>query len=348
MCAKCSNCAASFETEDVTLAAQKILSCIYRLAQRNLSMGAAAVCDILHGSKNKKIKSLHLDELSTYGIMSDTPALKIRAVTEGLSDRGYIRRGDYDSLVLTNKAREILFNGEHLSMAFKKSTAESRPKAAAKGKGGRISENPELFEQLRGLRSQLAEEAKVPAYIIFSDATLHDMCAKLPKDDAEFLNVSGVGETKAERYGKEFTELIANYVKENPDCEKSEPQIILSRRQKSQQVGGFDNDTYQKKKLSGFKDSAAVKQLSQISAEIAAEHTLDEKKVERAIESYLIGNGYLGKRQSGIFVTPKGGINGINMSTKCLDKGERVTVIEYRQKARKLIYESLEEILSEI
>lgn len=340
MCSKCSNCAAGFETEDVTLAAQKILSCVYRLAQRNLHMGAAAVADILRGSKNKRIMSFKLNELSTYGIMSDTPVLKIRAIIEGLCDRQYIRRGDYESLILTNKAREILFDGATLSMAFKKSVSETAPKAASRSGGGTITENPELFGRLRSLRAKLAEEAKVPAYIIFTDAALHDMCAKLPKTQAEFLYVSGVGKTKAERYGAQFTEVIREWLSENPNSGES-PELALSRRRRSQYAGDGDGGERPQK----IRTAVKPKQLSEIAEETAAERGLDVKLVEHAMQAYLTLNGYLEQRGGELRVTPKGGVNGIAMSTKCLDGGVRETVIEYRRAAQILIDDALDEIL---
>ena len=213
MCAKCSNCASGFVSEDVTVAAQKILSCVYRLAQKDLRMGEVFVTDVLTGSKAKKIKDFGADKLSTYGIMADTGRLKVRAIINGLCDRGYLRRGDFEVLILTAKARELLFEGKQLSMTFKKSTAEDKPQAAKlTSRHERIAEDPELFDKLRALRTELASEAGVPAYIIFSDAALIDMCRVKPRDMDDFLTVSGVGSVKAERYGEKFTAAIRGYL----------------------------------------------------------------------------------------------------------------------------------------
>ncbi|MBP3271644.1 MAG: DNA helicase RecQ [Ruminococcus sp.] len=236
MCCKCSNCAADFITEDVTLPARKILSCVFRLARRGQRMGDSFVADVLHGSKSKRVKDLHADELSTYGIMTDTPVLKIRAIINGLADRGYMRRGDYGELILTTRARELLFEDVHLSMPFKKSAAA--PQAGTKRTSSPHEEHPDLFERLRNLRSELADAANVPAYIIFSDAALHDMCRRLPRDYGEFLLISGVGQTKAERYGEQFTDLISTYVRETgakPVRTSDTPEDVLARRRRSQQ-----------------------------------------------------------------------------------------------------------------
>lgn len=215
MCAKCSNCAVGSVSEDVTLAAQKILSCVYRLAQRDLRMGESFVADVLAGSKSKRITEFHADELSTYGIMTDVGKLKIRAVIGGLCDKGFLRRGDHGELIITQKARGPLFEGQTVTMTFKKSTAEDKPQTIKfHSRGGRELTNPELFEKLREVRSRLAEAAGVPAYIIFSDATLEDICRKLPRDEGDFLTVSGVGNVKAERYGKEFVTAVREYLGE--------------------------------------------------------------------------------------------------------------------------------------
>ena len=215
MCAKCSNCAAGYVAEDVTIPAQKVLSCVYRLGQRNLRMGEVFVADVLVGSKAKKIKDFGVDDLSTFGIMADMPRIKVRAIINGLCDRGYLRKGDHEVLILTAKARELLFEGKTLSMTFKKSAAENKPQVIKKKAGGRYPERPELFRKLRELRSELASAASVPAYIIFTDATLESMCHVMPKDIDEFLTVSGVGRSKAERYGEQFTAVIREYAAEN-------------------------------------------------------------------------------------------------------------------------------------
>jgi ATP-dependent DNA helicase RecQ len=253
-----------------------------------------------------------------------------------------MRKGEYSSLILTNKAREILFDGGTVSMAFKKSVSSGAPKAAAKSAGGRIEENPELFERLRKLRTELAEQAKVPAYIIFSDATLHDICRKLPKNDVEFLYVSGVGSKKAERYGEVFTQEVKRWLSENPNVGES-GELALSRRKKSQSAESFENKGGSSRRK---KPMAERKLLSEIAAETAADRGLDERLVEHAIQAYLTLGGYLEQRGGELCVTPKGGVNGISMSTKCGNGGERTTVIEYRRAAQKLIDDALDEILS--
>ena len=358
MCAKCSNCAAGFESEDVTLAAQKILSCVYRLAQRNLQMNAAAVAEILRGAKTKRIKQFNLDDLSTYGIAADLPALKIRAIIEELCGRGYMRRGDFESLILTNKARGVLFEGEHITMNFKRSTAGSEISAVSRRAAAETAERPELFSLLRQLRAKLAEEAEVPAYIIFSDATLRDMCRRLPTTEEDFMQVSGVGKSKTERYGAAFTAEIARWMEENgvdrSQADTDGAAAALDRRRKSQKPSAkskaYKTGKSSRSDKSSDGENAAAKRrysspklLSEISAEQAARLGLSPELAAHAIEAYLLLGGYLERRGGELRVTPRGGLHGIAMSTKC-ESGSRTTVIEYKAAAQRLIDEHIDEI----
>lgn len=331
LCCKCSNCAAGFTTEDVTLASQKILSCVYRLAQKGLKMGEPFVADVLHGSKAAKIKQFHADELSTYGIMAETPVLKIREIIGGLIEKGYMRKGDYGELILGMKARELLFENGRLTMAFKKSSGESRTIS----KKNSESEHPELFEKLRALRAELAEQAKVPAYIIFSDASLHDMCRRLPTDYTSFLTVSGVGQTKAERYGEGFTDLIREYVAEKGGDPKREtgysPERELEKR--SRTVSAASDESIIKK-------YPASLTLEETAERIARENSTSNAEALSQITEFLAGGGYIRINGDDLTVTPKGGINGLALSTKVTENG-MVTVLELKRTAQKLLSENI-------
>ena len=327
MCAKCSNCAAGFVTEDVTVPSQKILSCVYRLAQINLRMGENFVADVLHGSRAKRISDLGCDKISTYGIMTDIPVLKIRAISSGLIDRGYMRKGEHDELILTMKARELLSGGATLSMPFKKS--ESKTIGQKKSERGRYGEEPELFERLRALRAELAEKAKVPAYIIFTDATLQDMCRKKPTNFPAFLTVSGVGQSKADRYAEAFTEVIREYMDEEHTPFSQETNSALSRRRLSQSAAEMPE-----------KILPASLTLAETSERFAQKLRCDTDKAQKLITDFLTEEGYIAPDENGFKVTPKGGINGIALSTKCTDEG-RVTVLELKRTAQKLLSEAL-------
>ncbi|MBQ8296227.1 MAG: DNA helicase RecQ [Ruminococcus sp.] len=237
-CANCSNCIGNFETVDITVDAQKIISCVYRIRQKGISYGKTMITDVLKGSKNERVLSLGFDALSTYGIMSDYSAQKIRRIMDFLIDNGYLILTDeeFPTVRLSAASAEILKGGKILLM---KLPIESRSENKKKTEDSYYADSV-LFQKLRELRNSIASKERVPAYIVFADAALKDMCRKLPVNTAEFLNVSGVGKAKAEKYGEEFCRLIAEYTAENPDEQKAPPGEM----------------SYIEKELSSFRDWA--------------------------------------------------------------------------------------------
>ncbi len=207
-CGNCSNCNSNFETVDITLEAQKVVSCVYRVEQRGRSFGKNMIADILHGSKNEKLLRLELNTLTTYGIMSDISVLRIRSILDFLIDGGYLTltADEYPVVRPSGRSNEIVRDKKTVTMKLPKEESVNRP---ARGQTHAVDEG--LFGELKSLRNRLASEAHVPAYIIFTDATLREMCEKLPQTDEEFLGVSGVGKVKQERYGKWFMLLIGKY-----------------------------------------------------------------------------------------------------------------------------------------
>ncbi len=209
-CGNCSNCNTNFETVDITVDAQKIVSCVYRLKQRYKSFGKMMIVDILHGSKNERIRRMGLDTLSTYGIMQELPAHRIRTMLQFLIENDYLTlsKDGYSVVELTARSAEIVRDRKTIEMKLQK---EEQPPAQTKQKVYHDVDQT-LFAKLKELRMQMAAEEHVPAYIIFTDATLRDMCAKLPVSDSQFLEVSGVGAAKLDKYGKRFTSLIQGYI----------------------------------------------------------------------------------------------------------------------------------------
>ncbi len=221
-CGNCSCCTGEFELTDITIDAQKIISCVYRVHQKGRDYGKSMIADILKGSKNEKLLSLGLDTLSTYGIMSDTLIRVIRSEIDWLIQNEYLLLTDseYPVLRLSAKSADVLKGKTKLEMKIPK-TLPKKEKNSQKEAENQYYAESGLFQKLRELRSDIAAEESVPAYIVFSDAALRDMCRKLPVDINGFYEVSGVGTRKAEKYGKRFCSLIADYVKENPDEEKA-------------------------------------------------------------------------------------------------------------------------------
>lgn len=201
-CGKCSNCLSVHKLVDVTIDAQKIMSCIARTGQR---YGKTVICDVLKGSKSEKILKAELNNQSTYGIMKEVTARHIFGTIDFLAEKEYISAdNETEALKLLPKSRDVLFGRERLVMK----KVENSEKVV-KTHRPEVPVNADLLDALKALRKSIASKKSVPAYVIFSDATLIDMCKKCPETSDEMLEVSGVGRTKLEKFGKEFLEVIA-------------------------------------------------------------------------------------------------------------------------------------------
>ncbi|MDR2575957.1 MAG: DNA helicase RecQ [Treponema sp.] len=234
-CGRCSVCLTEREDTDVTLEARKIISCVYRLRERGRSFGKTMIIDILRGSRNEKVTRFGFEDMSVFGIMADTDAKRIRAILDFLIDRGILASdgGEYPVVVLGSGYEEVLKEQRRVVMKLPKTdnreqgtgnrgrkgkeqlTGSREQVAGSKEKKIPIESGPvetgedkELFERLRELRKEIAAEEGVPAYIVFSDASLRDMCRKKPASLVQFSMVNGVGAVKLEKYGEMFVEVI--------------------------------------------------------------------------------------------------------------------------------------------
>lgn len=206
-CNKCSNCLSNYENTDITIDAQKIMSCVARTGQ---SYGKKVICDVLRGSKNERLISAGLNRQSTYGIMADCPEKRLRNIIDHLCENGYMsfEGSEYPMLKLTPKSRGVLTGHETLRMMLeiprkdKPSAAKATPLPPADEK---------LLAALKDLRKSIAMRQSIPAYVVFTDATLIDMCRIKPKTPDEFLEISGVGQAKSQRYAKIFLAAIAEF-----------------------------------------------------------------------------------------------------------------------------------------
>ena len=216
-CGNCGNCKGDYESQDITVHAQMLLSCILRIRQRmGYYVGKTLVIQTLQGSKNRRVLDMGLDELSTYGLLPKTSAREIRDEIEFLEQEGYLRTNpEHQTLEPSQTASAILFEGKKVSMPVRIDRIEEetgdRRKGPKKAAGALPEEAKGLYNVLKALRMKLAQEQDMPAYIVFSNATLTDMAVKAPRTMPEFLGVSGVGEVKAEKYGKAFLKAIALY-----------------------------------------------------------------------------------------------------------------------------------------
>ena len=210
-CGNCGNCSAEFETVDITREAQMILSCVKRIHDKlGYNVGIAVIARVLQGSKEKKLLQAGLDELSTYGLLKTTGRTQIRAMADHLVGLGYLRtESEHQTVQLTPKASQVLYHGQTVQMLVKK---EQKLPVRLTERTKLSDDETALYDVLRVLRGKLAREANIPAYVVFSNATLQDMARKRPRTMMDFRRVSGVGELKASWYGKVFLERIREYL----------------------------------------------------------------------------------------------------------------------------------------
>ncbi|MDR0495621.1 MAG: DNA helicase RecQ [Treponema sp.] len=227
-CGNCSNCLIEYHETDISLEARKIISCVYRLRERSRCFGKTMIIDILRGNGNEKIKRLGLDSLSVWGIMADTKAHRIRVILDFLIDDGCLRieGGEYPVVTLGLGIEEIIREERRLYMKLP-AEEKDRPQAVrvaeklrqkiqsddgsarlAASEPASETYNNNLFEKLKELRKSIAAKEGVPAYIVFPDASLRDMCRKKPSSLAQFSAITGVGAVKLEKYGEAFVKLI--------------------------------------------------------------------------------------------------------------------------------------------
>jgi ATP-dependent DNA helicase RecQ len=195
-CEACDNCVSPAEKFDATIIVQKILSCIYRVNQR---FGAGYVIEILTGSTEQRIIANQHDKLSTYGIAKDFSKNQLRTFIQELIHLEYLSQteDEYPVLQLTAKSKSFLKKKETI-MLYLPAVKKEKKKTVDYG------ENPEVFESLRKLRKQLADDQKVPPYVIFSDATLKEMASRLPRTTDDFADIKGVGSQKLALYADVF------------------------------------------------------------------------------------------------------------------------------------------------
>ena len=208
-CGNCDNCLTPAETWDATIAAQKALSCVHRTGQR---FGVSYLADVLLGKDNKRIQQFGHNNLSVYGIGKEYDAKQWRSIFRQLISRNLLAVDieGHGSLLLTEQCRVIL-KGEQTLLLRKES---KRAKSSRKGRKSYNTENKSnniLWEALRTCRKTLAEENDVPPFVIFHDATLSEMMERRPTNEEQFLRLTGVGESKLEKYSAAFLKVICEH-----------------------------------------------------------------------------------------------------------------------------------------
>lgn len=196
-CGHCGSCLDDRESLDVTKDVQMVLSCVIRMGQK---FGKAMTAQVLTGSRNKKVLDFGFDKLSTYGILKHQNAKEVSNLIEFMISQELlaVEQGSFPTIYVPDGGRDVLLGKRQV---LRKGAVVTK----------RIASNDPLFEELRVVRKSLADEAGVPPFVIFSDKSLQDMVARRPKNDAEFLEVNGVGANKLEKYGEAFLQAIHSF-----------------------------------------------------------------------------------------------------------------------------------------
>jgi ATP-dependent DNA helicase RecQ len=212
-CGFCDNCLAEEQQRpqtDVTDAAQKFLSCCLRTGE---VFGYSHIVDILRGSRSQKVLQRRHDQIATYGAGREYSAEQWRTLAQQWIQGGLLRQDmEHGGLSLTEKGHAVLRDGQQVYAELEAPSIEMNGGRVRGRQGGELPAYDQgLFDELRRLRRALAETANVPPYMVFSDRALIEMAAYLPRSDAEFVAINGVGLAKLQSYGAEFMNTIAEY-----------------------------------------------------------------------------------------------------------------------------------------
>ena len=214
-CGNCDTCLTPPESWDGTVAAQKLLSTVFRLkSERRQRFGAGQSIDILLGKQTTKVTQFNHDSLSVFGIGTELSDGEWRGVVRQLLAQGLLMvEGDYSTLALTEASAAVL-RGEHPIMLRREPKKSEKAARTAKRREQAVPEDfPEhaapVFERLRAWRGATAKEQGVPAYVVFHDATLRQIAAQAPTTLAELGSISGIGENKLAKYGQQILDTLA-------------------------------------------------------------------------------------------------------------------------------------------
>ncbi|WP_412839691.1 DNA helicase RecQ [Bacillus paranthracis] len=231
-CGRCGNCTDDRESIDVTRESQMVLSCMIRTNQR---FGKQMIAQVLTGSKNKKVIEFNFHTLPTYGLLSNRSVKEVIEFIEFLISDELIavEHGTYPTLKVTEKGKEVLLGKENV---LRKERVETR----------QIVQDHPLFEVLREVRKEIAQGEGVPPFVIFSDQTLKDMCAKMPQSDSELLTVKGIGEHKLVKYGSHFLQAVQHFIEENPNyAETIKTEVVTERKKSGKASANSHLETYE-------------------------------------------------------------------------------------------------------
>ena len=230
-CGACDNCLSPRATFDGTLAAQKFLSCVFRIREKNgFGVGLNHVVEVLTGADTEKIRKWDHAQLSTFGIGKEHSRPEWAAIGRELIRLGYLRQTaeKFSVLELTNAGAAMLKQRTKVTLTKPVTAPEKQTRHV-----GEIACDETLFERLRELRKKLADERDVPAYIIFSDVALRQMARNYPESESDFTRISGVGEKKLREFGEIFLREITEHLQASPRQIFAEESFVVPIAQRS-------------------------------------------------------------------------------------------------------------------
>ncbi|GAB3582293.1 DNA helicase RecQ [Amycolatopsis endophytica] len=214
-CGNCDTCLTPPESWDGTIAAQKLLSAVYRLQhERGQKFGAGQVIDILLGKQTPKVTQNRHDQLTVFGVGTELSGTEWRGVVRQLLAQGLLAvEGDYGTLLLTEASGEVLGRKREVRMRREPKRERGSRAATAAAKRKQVTEMPPeaqpVFERLRAWRTEEAKNQGMPAYIVFADATLKQIATERPSTLDQLAGVNGVGESKLAKYGEKVLAVLA-------------------------------------------------------------------------------------------------------------------------------------------
>lgn len=284
-CRSCGNCLDDSEFVDMTIESQKILSCIYRTNQR---FGVNIIIQVLRGSRNKKILDWNLDKVSTYGIITDYSEGGLRELIMNLIARGFIAMttDKFPVLKLQECSRKVLKGEEKIFIRKERVEVKDKKKKQQKRKTD-FDFDQALFDLLCEKRKAIAEEKKVPLYVIFHNTTLEEVAYYMPTSKEKFMDIKGVGEKKFDNYGQMFIKIIQEFILDKgideAEIKHREGQMLLevevdesinasdtkgkSRYELTYEVYNQGLDLKEIAKKRGFSPSTIVKHLERLASE---------------------------------------------------------------------------------
>lgn len=279
-CNNCSNCLVEGEIVDKTIDAQKVISCVARMKR---SYGVTTIVDVLRGSKNKKILQLGLNTLSTYNIMRDYSSEDLKNFVNTLVSHGFLdlvetlgngNRGSFPTIRLNEMSMKVL-KGE-VKVEFKEIVMTKS-----------LEVEDELYNALRELRHSIASEERIAPYMVFGDGTLRAMSSSYPINKEEMLDISGVGEIKYQKYGRDFEAVIKEYVEKNNINKKIDEKNVDSKNVNSDFLE-VNTDKVLYEKLLVIREEYATKEklpaymilANKALKEISGRYPLDEEQLK--------------------------------------------------------------------